>query len=346
MTWFKIDDAWWRSRKVRKLGRRRVSVSAQVAGAGVWSLAGDWAADNLTDGFVPWEVVEDWDPRREVAARLIEVGFWLEVDYDGEAGVQFHDWADWQPTKEQVVATRQYNARKSALYRDPELLEVVRKRDNDRCRYCGEKVNWRDRRSAGGGTYDHVNPHGPNSADNLVVACRRCNSRKCDKSAAERGMVLLDPGATGLRSGANPDPVRSASRSHLDTEQIGSRSVQDPDPTRPDPTRKKKKNTLTDAAASAAFEEFWTHYPRKADKRAAERAYKQAMSRDVTPDHLLTAVKTYAATCRGTEPRFIKHASTWLNAGAYDNNPDPALRMASGGSAIRHDPLTGVISER
>lgn len=118
MTWFKLDDAWWRSRKIRKLGRRRVEVSAQVAGAGVWSLAGDWAADNLTDGFVPWEVVEDWDPEHDIAARLIEVGFWFESECDGEPGVQFHNWAEWQPTKEQVTQRRKADADRRARWRD------------------------------------------------------------------------------------------------------------------------------------------------------------------------------------------------------------------------------------
>lgn len=281
MTWFKIDDAWWRSRKVRKLGRRKVLVSVQVAGAGVWALAGDWAADNLTDGFVPWEVVEDWDPRREIAARLIEVGFWLEVDYDGEAGVQFHDWNDWQPTKDQVTQRRKADAERRA--------------------------RWREGRRNG---KTPASTTASTSTDEPEVS-RRDTTR--DETRESHG-------------GSRPGSAL-------------------PDPTRPDPTRKKKKNTLTDAAASAAFEEFWAHYPRKADKRTAERAYKQALGRGVAPDRIITAVKTYAATCHGTEPRFIKHASTWLNAGAYDNGPETALRMAAG-SAIRHDPLTGVISER
>lgn len=118
MPWFKIDDAWWRSRKVRKLGRRTVTVSAQVAGSGVWALAGDWAADNLTDGFVPWEIVEDWDPERDIASRLITVGFWYETEHDGEAGIQFHDWADWQPTKDQVTQRRKADAERRARWRE------------------------------------------------------------------------------------------------------------------------------------------------------------------------------------------------------------------------------------
>lgn len=95
MTWFKVDDAFYRNKKVRKLGQDRLQA------VGLWTLAGGWSADNLTDGFVPWEIIEMWESEaHEMAIRLIEVGLWCEAVVEGEKGVQFHDWTDYQPTRE------------------------------------------------------------------------------------------------------------------------------------------------------------------------------------------------------------------------------------------------------
>lgn len=112
MTWFRVDDSWWRHKKVRKLGRQR------VLAAGVWSLCGDWSSDNLTDGFVPWEVVESWDPRRKSARRLIDVGLWEEDSQGGEHGIRFHDWADWNPLRDQVIHRRKIDAERRARWRE------------------------------------------------------------------------------------------------------------------------------------------------------------------------------------------------------------------------------------
>lgn len=98
---------------MRKIGHRE-----RVAAVGLWTLSGDWSADNLTDGFVPWEVVEDWDPQHKLAARLIEVGLWTETEYDGELGILFHDWDDWQPTREQVTQRRKADAERRARWRE------------------------------------------------------------------------------------------------------------------------------------------------------------------------------------------------------------------------------------
>lgn len=105
MPWFKVDDGFWRHRKVRKLGRQRVTVSAQVACAGAWLLAGSWASDaaHTADGFVPADQVANWDPKFQLAARLVAAGLWREDEQDGEAGYRFHDWPDYNPSAEDVA---------------------------------------------------------------------------------------------------------------------------------------------------------------------------------------------------------------------------------------------------
>jgi len=79
------------------------------------------------------------------------------------------------------------------------------------------------------------------------------------------------------------------------------------------------------------FPDFWSVYPRKVDKRIAEKAYRAALKRGASPDQIHAAAVAYAEGQRTNELRFIKHPSSWLNAGAYENEPEP-LRLVSGGS--------------
>lgn len=64
-------------------------------------------------------------------------------------------------------------------------LNHVFARDGGACRYCGSLDN---------PTFDHVAPRcqgGGDEAENLVVACRSCNSRKGGRTPEQAGMALL-----------------------------------------------------------------------------------------------------------------------------------------------------------
>jgi 5-methylcytosine-specific restriction endonuclease McrA len=61
---------------------------------------------------------------------------------------------------------------------------LVMKRDNYTCAYCGAKE---------GLTIDHIHPTsrgGQNTWDNLVTACNHCNSKKGNRTPTEAGMIL------------------------------------------------------------------------------------------------------------------------------------------------------------
>jgi DNA-directed RNA polymerase subunit RPC12/RpoP len=108
------------------------------------------------------------------------------------------DWSD-QPLRsdwESPEAIARF-ARSKALSRDRRLCEQIKERDANRCRYCGIRVNWNDRSGSRGGTYDHVDPDGINSLDNVVVSCRRCNSRKGHRTPEQASMALMSPRSTG-----------------------------------------------------------------------------------------------------------------------------------------------------
>ena len=82
------------------------------------------------------------------------------------------------------------DSRRIELVRDRALCEAIRRRDGDQCRYCGVSVNWSDRRSRSGATYDHVDPRGGNTIDNVVIACHQCNIVKNARTPEQAGFVL------------------------------------------------------------------------------------------------------------------------------------------------------------
>jgi len=125
MSWFKVDDRFWRSLK-----RGRVSTEA----VGLWICAGSWARDNKTGGYVPEtalaQIVPDVPHERAVAlaAELVgasvegihEHGLWKEI----ANGWQFHDWEQFQPEdeleqqrRENISKVRSEAGRRGALAR-------------------------------------------------------------------------------------------------------------------------------------------------------------------------------------------------------------------------------------
>lgn len=90
------------------------------------------------------------------------------------------------------------------------------------------------------------------------------------------------------------------------------------------------------ASWEASFAEFWAVYPAKAGRRAAHRAYGQALKR---ADHaaILAGAQRYAHDPT-RKPEFTKHPATWLNADCWLDKP-----AKSGVEAIiermRSDPL-------
>jgi HNH endonuclease len=209
----------------------------------------DWSSHNLTYGSVPAEMLERFcgDPV-QAAEELCRRGLWRRV----KGGHQFADWAQFGETADQaaergvaqgqaareqderLLLKRASDARRQALFRDPELKQAIRGRDADRCRYCDIRVRWGKGRAPDTGTYDHVDPDGPNSLENLVVACCSCNGAKRHRTPREAGMKLLDPPQTRNAS-------RNASKrdSHRDTQ------IDDLDPhlSHPEPVTEPRRQT-------------------------------------------------------------------------------------------------------
>ncbi|MEV0843629.1 hypothetical protein AB0I55_29300 [Actinocatenispora sera] len=204
MSWLKIDDGLPTSVKVALAGRTKRE-RAETVGAAVLIWA--WCAGQRTDGWVPASVVDDY-AEAACRTRLTRRAFDREPMLhrrgdicpclDGrawptDADYAVHDYLRYNPSRaENDVHRAQVKERK-----DPALKQAVRSRDGDWCRYCARLVKWTDHRGAAGGVMEHVDPKIAAGADNLVVACRGCNSRKDKRTPAEAGMTLLPPPARG-----------------------------------------------------------------------------------------------------------------------------------------------------
>lgn len=106
MPWFKVDDSFHSHPKV---------LATEPAALGLWVVAGAWSSANLTEGFVPDHVL----PRlltdsATLAAKLVNAGLWKRV----RGGHQFHDWAEYNPTKDAVLAERKSNADRQKRWRE------------------------------------------------------------------------------------------------------------------------------------------------------------------------------------------------------------------------------------
>jgi len=71
------------------------------------------------------------------------------------------------------------------------------------------------------------------------------------------------------------------------------------------------------------FEDFYAVFPRKKDPQKARAAYARAIKK-VSPDVILSAARQYAREREGKDHQYTKHPTSWLNAGSWENQPDPS----------------------
>ena len=125
MPWFKVDDGFHGHPKVMEL---------TPAAVGVWTLAGSWCANYLTDGEIKTAVVRRLGATDEMVRELVDAGLWIDLG----GSYQFKDWDMYQPLKEEVEAERQaardrmkaVRAKKKGVERSPEQPENVQPNDS------------------------------------------------------------------------------------------------------------------------------------------------------------------------------------------------------------------------
>jgi hypothetical protein len=81
---------------------------------------------------------------------------------------------------------------------------------------------------------------------------------------------------------------------------------------------KKKRNTRSRAENSSQFEQWYSTYPKKVDRKDAERCFNRLMAAgEMSFDDLMAATARYAAAKAGVDPKYIKAPAVWINKGSY-----------------------------
>jgi hypothetical protein len=112
VTWFKVDD---------QLAIHPKAILAGNAAMGLWVRAGSWCAAHLTGGALPAHMLGTLGAQRRDARRLVDAGLWTRTN----AGYQFKDWQDWQPTKAEVEADKEANRARQKRWRDRQRNAVT-----------------------------------------------------------------------------------------------------------------------------------------------------------------------------------------------------------------------------
>lgn len=93
--WFKVDDGFCMNPKTAMLSNDATAL---------WLRSGTWAAQQLTNGRVPANMIPMFRCSDDSVQELCDAGLW-EYDADKDEYV-FHDWADYQPDGDEVDAKR------------------------------------------------------------------------------------------------------------------------------------------------------------------------------------------------------------------------------------------------
>jgi hypothetical protein len=125
---------------------------------------------------------------------------------------------------------------------------------------------------------------------------------------------------TRTNEAANPDTVVRQEKSESNSEEKSERieSIQ-LDLGEEDSGR---RNQSPASETDADFEKFYRQYPKHVAKAAALKAYRAVISKRLaTPAQLLNGALRYAAERSNQDPKYTKHASTWLTGGCWDDEP-------------------------
>lgn len=97
MAWFKVDDGLHASRKLLSIPKR-----TRFAAVGLWTIAGSWSADQLTDGTIPDYMLDVFGAPPSAPQALVDAGLWERE----QGSYVFRNWHEYQPSKQDVDAER------------------------------------------------------------------------------------------------------------------------------------------------------------------------------------------------------------------------------------------------
>jgi hypothetical protein len=151
----------------------------------------------------------------------------------------------------------------------------------------------------------------------------RCSKASIDRAAQE----LVDSGAMKKKQRHNSSVVYTlqvsppVTRGVLTSDEGGSSGVMRGVLTGDDLTRTTELEPKERELLNSKFDKFWAVYPKKTDKRLALKSFVKALKRE-TLEPILDGAMRYRDD-PNRDDGFTKNPSTWLNADAWENGPEP-----------------------
>lgn len=75
-----------------------------------------------------------------------------------------------------------------------------------------------------------------------------------------------------------------------------------------------------------SFDQFWSLYPRKVSKRAAQKAWDKEMKAGTDPLLILHGLRQQLPGFARRDPQFIPHAATWIHQGRFEDEIEQPQR--------------------
>lgn len=115
MTWFKVDDGFYDHPKF---------LDVPNAAVGLWVKAGAWCGKHLTDGVIPARQVKRFKGTAAQINALLSARIWVESECEsGAKAYRFHDWNEYQPTREEKAKEREDAAERQRKSRERKRQE-------------------------------------------------------------------------------------------------------------------------------------------------------------------------------------------------------------------------------
>ena len=221
---------------------------------------------------------------------------------------------------DKIEFVREQNRVRQRRHRKSKLLAIT----SGNCVYCGSKDNLE---------IDHIIPishGGKGTDDNLVSACRDCNTSKNNHDILHFLNHILVDKADHKSINKNQNLMRII-RYDFDLSRYVTRDSVTVTPTDidldKDIDKEKplvKKSVKRDTVYSQDFISFWKSYPNKVGKDAAWNAWRKRLHAIPEISLLLKILETQTQSARWQkdEGQFIPNPATWINQGRWADETD------------------------
>jgi uncharacterized protein YdaU (DUF1376 family) len=140
------------------------------------------------------------------------------------------------------------------------------------------------------------------------------NELEKTKNRVEKRRISGSMGGTAKALKTKKSGVANAS---ILLEQTASKTLAKVYYPQPQPQSESSKDKDSKCSTDPSFADFWSAYPRKTGKGAAEKSWAAAL-RKAPPAEILAGLKRHVFS---TEPQYIPHPATWLNQRRWEDEP-------------------------